>query len=678
MSIQALEKRGIGVATQTAFGIKQSGNGFAYDTLNATGQTRERWKNASSEAIDGQKYRWADNPNGKGAVNDWHYYVLRPADLKAAVAAANGLLYWCAGEVDVWTLHSVGKNGHYPPASSAFGEKNIDTDLITFLREYGVTTLRYYPDLDKPGYEAAAKLYGILKDSGIVLELYALPGEMGSKTDLNALWQQANFDRAAFWTALSKCERIEDIQIYGDAPVTEYAEKQNAGLQLPDEYYAAIAGALGAAKYVHNGFSRLVRCPFHDDAKPSASWHKDKHLLHCFTCGRSYGAKDTAAKVGVDYRRYLPAQPERRETPRLSHATTRNDGTAAIQQQPALKVVTAPESAPDPMQDVVTSADLLSAYQQAVDPAAPAAFVPTIVPFTVLHRFGGFARFLPVGKMVFIAAQTGGNKTVFLETIADGYIQLGEDVVIYSPEWTPEEVAFRMGARHGGATVDRMFEHQVWKHYRQSGEESPIPVYGLNQDEMRNSNTAILSATPFTAGERYVIKKARLTLDQLLQNIEALVTSLRKQGRKTRVLILDYLQMLRMARQYAGKLTISDMVGDIKDLTMDLGLVTWAATQVTKDSSRQRNGSGKMLDENSAQFVRFDECNLGLTLNMNYYPEGHKYAGKHDGTADLACVKNSLGSKGKITVKTDLKHLTWLDEEYLPNAPYNDIDLTSL
>lgn len=318
---------------------------------------------------------------------------------------------------------------------------------------------------------------------------------------------------------------------------------------------------------------------------------------------------------------------------------------------------------------IITGAEADDLFQQDIDPDSPSTGgAPVIVPFAPLRKFGGFAKIIQTGKMVGIAAQTGGNKTIFLETIIDAYLLAHESVLVWSPEWSPSELSQRRAARYGGLSLERIMEHQMAKWYHHNGLRVPFTdIRRLTNAEYEACQTASLASIPALA-KAYYIKKKRISLDAFLNCIENTVRIVRENGEDLRVIILDYAQMLKIEKRDKQGRTLQDAIAEIKDLCCDLGLVAWIASQVTKEGSKERNGSGKILDENSAQWLRFDEFNLALTLHMNYFPDDihHPDAGEHDGTATIAVIKNNLGRKGVVTVLTDLGRLAWTQEETPP------------
>src|SRR5690606_19681385 len=91
-----------------------------------------------------------------------------------------------SGEPDTWTLLATGITN----TISFFGEQNIPADLPERLIQLGVTTVNYYPDLDKTGASVAKKLKKMLLGSGIHLDIHQLPQQVDNKPikDLNDLF----------------------------------------------------------------------------------------------------------------------------------------------------------------------------------------------------------------------------------------------------------------------------------------------------------------------------------------------------------------------------------------------------------------------------------------------------------------------------------------------------------
>ena len=60
------------------------------------------------------------------------------------------------------------------------------------------------------------------------------------------------------------------------------------------------ARQLGLEVYKSSANEDIVRCPWHDDRTPSATYNKSKGLFYCFTCGTGYNTEQLAEKLDID------------------------------------------------------------------------------------------------------------------------------------------------------------------------------------------------------------------------------------------------------------------------------------------------------------------------------------------------------------------------------------------
>src|SRR5690606_11082984 len=80
---------------------------------------------------------------------------------------------------------------------------SIPRTLITDKRDHmGVTSVVYAPNRDAAGMKSAAKLVSLLRETDISYQVSALPGDIGSKMDVNELWMRVGFDPDRFLAAL--------------------------------------------------------------------------------------------------------------------------------------------------------------------------------------------------------------------------------------------------------------------------------------------------------------------------------------------------------------------------------------------------------------------------------------------------------------------------------------------
>ncbi len=102
---------------------------------------------------------------------------------------------------------------------------------------------------------------------------------------------------------------VAESLINPDAP--KHSDRSAHDAQVSIALVSAVEEALGVAGARLNprsGFTvEAVPCPFgnheHDDKKPAAYWHGDKHFLHCFKCGKDYLTKDIAGVLGITVQR---------------------------------------------------------------------------------------------------------------------------------------------------------------------------------------------------------------------------------------------------------------------------------------------------------------------------------------------------------------------------------------
>jgi hypothetical protein len=265
-----------------------------------------RWKDFDSSGQP--KYRWVP-----GKPENARYYHCRLDALKAAVAAAGGRLWLVGGEPDVWALHSAG----LPNALCWFdGAKSIPKTLVDDLLDLGVREMRYAPDRDKTGRDAARRLSDHLDGSPIGLTIHEMPEALGEKGDLGKYWQ-AYDEPQPFEQALLDLPELDippppPDTSNGKSPVRAAPQPPTPsgnGWVPPRGYIKDILALLGVKGYKPSGWSNHVCCPFHEDIRPSANWHRDKFIFHCFVCDTNFGAIKTGQALGLNWRDFVEPDP---------------------------------------------------------------------------------------------------------------------------------------------------------------------------------------------------------------------------------------------------------------------------------------------------------------------------------------------------------------------------------
>ena len=621
-------------------------------TVNTEGEKAFRVK-----FVDGKepKIKWA----GKTEQANFKYYSA--GKLTKAIADASGTLYWLSGEPDIWTLYEA---CNVDWSTACFGEKSIPETVVEDLTAMGVTQVVMYPDLDKTGMEAAAKLYRLLKDSEIALVIRRIPGDMDSKRDLNQLWQDVSFNAHAFNEALKKCTRLTETDLAQylpeEKPVTSQPKQTSLDLDFAamfDEWIEDVIRSLGQCD-VREGRVQRWHCPLpnHDDKHPSfriGDGSKVKNPI-C-TCGvQSLGTEEgwnaVARAKGMptwdDYKKH-----------RIADAGHVKIAKANPPQAPATNGA-APKV--DHTPDEPLYLDSHSIYKQILD-HLEGENIPDIefieCPMECLHEFGGFAEIMFPVKLVYIAGISGGGKTSFAETMAEKMQRQGYDFVWYGPEWTPYEMGLRSLQRAQGADMIHMaknFQYQVQgKRGVPAEQRKGIP---LNNEQVVISNRKILDMAGWHGRGYFLTPKAnKLSLSDMLNTVRAIVTAKRSEGRKVVAFYFDYLQRANKGGRNQAFWS-EEVIGEIKSLCEELQLIGFVMVQPKKSDSQDAR-DGDTLSEASGQGLSDQQCNLYLTLTP-------RFDGDHKTDySTLKVVKNSMGQTGEIVIRNDWQHLLVIDKK---------------
>ncbi len=235
------------------------------------------------------------------------HYIGTWDDLKRAISAAGAELNIVEGEVDVWSMHSIG----LPNTIGLYGARIIPPDIASILDELGAKKVILFADNDRAGRGGAAKLRAFLHESGWTGEVeyrqFKGPG-IPEKGDANDLLCHHYPDLAATRAALDALPRF----VPGIEP--KRAPKPFTEVDYHDDRWApvkeAVRIALGVTHFKANGFSKNIGCPnpHHEDSNPSATLHKDGFCT-CQVCG-TFNAKQLAEFLGIDWRSLLRPQPK--------------------------------------------------------------------------------------------------------------------------------------------------------------------------------------------------------------------------------------------------------------------------------------------------------------------------------------------------------------------------------
>ena len=277
---------------------------------------------------------------------------------------------------------------------------------------------------------------------------------------------------------------------------------------------------------------------------------------------------------------------------------------------------------------------------------------PLINPLKVLHRFGGECHILEPGQLMGIVGSSGTGKTSMLETIMDALLKFGKNILVWSPEWKPYQLAQRAVQRYEGPTMEALRLHKLWQWERANGIANGMGVPLSKQAISAAFDTAEqISNYP---GEAAYVPNSGLTIDQFIEQYPRMLNEF---GKPFHALVIDYVQLMHALEK--TDTSMYDTLMKIRHLCMVYGLVGFTASQTTKAATAGQKEM-KLLDGTMARFVNEDAFNVLVTINPEFNPVDGSWL--HSGV--LKVDKNSSGRKGLVRVKMNLSLLSWIDEAH--------------
>lgn len=311
------ERRGLSRSTLQLFNVRNNGTGWEWDTRTMDGKTATRWKSYSSTKPPGddtwKKYAWVPEkpPTAK--------YFYPPRLSLSEVVADSGILYMVGGEIAAMSMFEAG----FQSVTCTFGDSSVPDTIAKDLLALGVKALYLIPDRDNSGQQWAATIRDrILADDASAMEIeiivLALPFPLEEKhgSDVNDLWLNV-LDKAEFQVQLSA---LPVWHLPEPEPKTIPLPTNGGEDEIPENLKSDLRRLLGVTeRYNGGGWSRKnVRCPFHNDAEPSATWNDEKAILYCHAgCNRSYLAKELCEHFGLRMADYYDTSPTLERKPHL-------------------------------------------------------------------------------------------------------------------------------------------------------------------------------------------------------------------------------------------------------------------------------------------------------------------------------------------------------------------------
>lgn len=601
--------------------------------------------------IDGEKpkIKWEGKLNGQP-----RYYSA--GGLAQAIKQHDGTLYWLSGEPDVWTYHAVTGRMN---ATCTFGEGSVPKTVAADLRALGVDTVVMYPDLDDAGMQAARKLYAALKGSGITLKVKQLPGEMGSKRDLNDVWKSVGADKQKFYAVTMAAVELGDDDLREPdtalIPADIGAQAAESAIdfgQLFEDWIDEIVTHLGAPM-IREGSVNRWHCPLpgHEDKHPSfrISDGTTTRMPMCSCNIQSRGSareawNEVAKAVGfiewADYRnRKAPVVNPWKAEP----APAPQNGASAT-----------PSIVSDMSEYIRTSEQVASDLMDLLtgDSIPEVDYIP--FPLRSLHRFGGFAEVMSPGKLIYIVGVSGGGKTSLAEVMGGAMLRGGYDFVWFGPEWSPLEMGLRELQRAGGPPMLHMNKYAIWMQEEAKGvpkeNRRGVP---LSDAQMSKAIGIVADMLSWPGTAHWMTEKTNaLELDALLDMMKAHVRQVRSEGRRVGAFFFDYLQRAKM-RGRDSAFWSEEIVDKIKSACEEVSVVGFVLIQPKKGDSKATR-DGEQLSQDSGQGISDQKCNLYLAVTPDFD------SGKKFGTVKI--VKNSMGETGEVVLESDFSRLLWKDK----------------
>lgn len=640
--------------------LKLDGNeyqGWQYPVFKSTGDVhpKQRWKSAEGT---GPRYYWE-----KGQPSGSKYYFL--PGLLTAIQQDSGAVYIAAGEPDVLAYHAAGIENTFCWLAS---EISVPDTLISDLKFMGVKSVIYAPDRDTTGMKAAARVAALLDEAGITHNIAALPGDMGSKNDINTLWIDCEFDKDKFFCALwDRPVDPTDLALYrrtppsngsSAKPKTDDIEKLIHGWR--NDWVKTIIEALGTAAMT-SGANSFWHCPIpgrhhSGDKNPSfrVSYEKVPSGWPQCSCGiqdSGKGAWDiVAAAVGID------TWADYKKSKAWSDLGVRSDERGELVIRPTADGKK-PENAVVNMRTAY--AKVLNIFSKDTEPQSK----PIEFPYKTLHQFGGFARWMWTGKMVAVGGISGGGKTLFLRTMFSAMLKAGYDMIWWGPEFSPEEYAYQDLIRAGGLTFNQINELLVIRALQAQHKISEVDAIKMSGLAMPGQaaidhSIKLLEGLQRTPGELFIIDDPDADVDQTMQIVTGWANARRTEGHEVGGIGWDYLQLANMS----GKRDWSwgnRVAGGIKRgcAPRNANITAFVSTQSRKGDAQAVREQGKLLTVGAAQGLDESFFNLWLTITPGFLN------GTKQPWAILGVEKNSMGSLGRVVVDARWDRLMILDSE---------------
>lgn len=656
-------------------------------------QVAFRWKNALRHPPDGTKSRWKP----KKPILDYEIYYLLPGTQKA-IAERNGLAFWASGEPDTLTFIAAGAQN---VLCWFDGEGHLPATFAADMQAFGITRIVHFPDRDSAGIAQAMKMRDACAAAGIEYSAYELPGEIGSKHDVNWLWIELDFDRDRFWNEARELPLLEVPPTPPpDLPPRPEGRERPASTQQQgdidwEKVYADYVTELKTNSRLQptkreGGVGRF-QCvnPTHPDNHPSAriSYDKDPYLgIYVCTCGSSRGDGISWTEVGE----WLGERWEdyKKEWLKTNRPNTRSNGSQPPLGGPPPEYTSDTGNIPNPFEGRELSTEqyilpelLQFGYEWDAIPLERVLFTSQDAarlyadrvrgfhitsrrfpfPFTAFHHLGGLYEIGSPGDIYGWLGLSGYGKTSFIDSITDAVRQNGEHVLAISPEIAWWKTADRFAQRWAKVDVTQSLKNDLYYY--------EVSQYGESHFGQKMSETSAAEAIDLVNWQADNWPGRLYMIDQFGANAMWLLTATYKAVMTLRKLMnihidritLDYIQLMFAPQEWRGNLTYEQILRLFKALCGTVDAVGDVVSQVRKsDTSAVMSKTKKTMDQDSGMHLRDFQFKGYATM----VPGLKKKRGGEMEVLDYAIfnvTKNSEGRKGRVELEAEWARMRFLD-----------------
>ena len=249
--------------------------------------------------------------------------------------------------------------------------------------------------------------------------------------------------------------------------------------------------------------------------------------------------------------------------------------------------------------------------------------------FDLDKLLGGFKP----GQFIIIAARPGVGKTALAMNFArNTALRVGKTVAIFSLEMTKEEVTGRLLCS-----------------------EARVDVSKLSSAELKDEDWGRLSraASEISETNIFIDDKSGISPGEIRAKCRRIQSILGTQGKKLDMVIIDYLQLMRLgsniSKNFNREQVVSEISRTLKEIAKELSVPVIALSQLNREAEKRQDKRPMVSDlRESGSSEQDSDCILFI-----YRDEMYNEDSENKGIAEIIVAKNRSGPCGLIK-------LSWL------------------